>query len=214
MFLILLAACIGLGWAITLALQPQDLSDIGGHGPKDKNHPPRDLKATLKSAIERKYPLTLSETEINRWLAHTLSARQGGFLEEKITLDGVWVRLENEVAEVIMERHFLGKPFTVSMYLQIERREGLQGITTEIELHGGPYHPDFPKPPKGGRFGNLLVPQGFLILVMPAYETLAGLFSEEIDLAFREMSRIQIKKDQLVLDPRDPADNGMIPQTF
>jgi hypothetical protein len=62
--------------------------------------------------------------------------------------------------------------------------------------------------------GNLVVPQGFLILVMPAYEKLAALFSEEIDLAFREMSRIKIEKNQLVLDPRDPADSGMIPQTF
>ncbi|MDH4445284.1 MAG: hypothetical protein QE267_09155 [Akkermansiaceae bacterium] len=215
LFFMLLTACIGLGWAITSALQPQDLSDIGGHGPSNKvTQAPRDLKATLRSSIDRKYPLTLSETEINRWLAHTLATRQGGFLGEKITLDAVCVRLEDGVAEVIMERHFLSKPFTVSMFLQIERMEGLQGVTTEIQLHGGPYHPDFPKPPKGGRFGNLVVPQGFLILVMPAYEKLAALFSEEIDLAFREMSRIKIEKNQLVLDPRDPADSGMIPQTF
>jgi hypothetical protein len=47
-----------------------------------------------------------------------------------------------------------------------------------------------------------VVPQGFLMLVVPAYEQLAGIYQEEIHLAFEEMSRIRIEPNRLVLDPR------------
>jgi hypothetical protein len=214
LFLVLLAAALGLGSAIFQALQPQDLTDLGGYGPTAKALPVREVKVVLKNAIDRGYPVTLSEAEINQWLARTLVTRQAGFLEGKVTLDRVWVRLQDGLAEVVMERHFLGKPFTVSMFLQIERVEGMDGVATEIELHGGAYHPDFPQPPQGGRFGKLIVPQGFLILVMPAYQKLAALFPEEIELAFREMSQIKIENNQIVLDPRTTSGSDGLPQTF
>jgi hypothetical protein len=81
-------------------------------------------------------------------------------------------------------------------------------------LQGGPYHSDFPKPPRGGRFGKLVVPQGFLLLVMPAYEKLASQFSSEIDLGLREMSKIQIKKGYITLDPRELLGQQGMPQNF
>ena len=69
--------------------------------------------------------------------------------------------------------------------------------------------------PRGGRFGKLVVPQGFLLLVMPAYEKLVPLFREEIHLGFEEMARIKIEKNRLVLDPREPSgDPSGLPQTF
>ncbi|MEY4570061.1 MAG: hypothetical protein RLZZ398_1500 [Verrucomicrobiota bacterium] len=215
LFLILLVPCIGLGAAVFYAVQPQDLTDLGGYGPAvAKPEGQREMKAVLKNAINRSYPLTLSETEINQWLARTLVAEQGGFLKGKITLKRVWVRLEDGRAEVVMERDFLGKPFTVSMYLQVARMESPKGTITEIERHGGPYHKDFPNPPQGGRFGKLVVPQGFLLLIMPAYEKLAAAFPEEIELAFREMARITIENDRLVLDPRQPMGQRGMPKIF
>lgn len=215
LFLILLVPCIGLGVAVFYAVQPQDLTDLGGYGPATaKPEAEREMKAVLKNAISRAYPVTLSETEINQWLARTLVAKQGGFLEGKVTLKRVWVRLEAGRAEVVMEREFLGNPFTVSMFLQVARMEGRKGTRTEIEMHGGPYHQDFPNPPQGGRFGKLVVPQGFLLLVMPAYEKLAAAFPDEIDLAFREMSRITLEKDRLVLDPREPMGEQGMPKVF
>ena len=39
--------------------------------------------------------------------------------------------------------------------------------------------------------GQLVVPQGFLLLVMPAYQKIPGLFPAEINLAFEEMARIK-----------------------
>ena len=212
--LVLLLAAAGLATAIYSAIQPQDLSDLSSPPAAENPAAPRDLKLVLKNAVERGYPVTLKESELNQWLGHTLVAKQGGFLEGKVTFERVWVRLEEGRAEIIMERKFLGKPFTVSMYLQIERLEGPQGAFTEIEMHGGPYHADFPKPPRGGRFGKLVVPQGFLILVLPAYEKLAAQFTEETELGLREMSRIRIEKDSIVLDPREPLGQQGMPQTF
>jgi hypothetical protein len=215
LFLILLVPCIGLGAAVFCAVQPQDLTDLGGYGPAaNKPAAERDMKLVLKNAIDRGYPVTLSETEINQWLGRTLVARQGGFLAGKVNLNRVWVRLEDGRAEVVMERDFLGKPFTVSMYLQVARMEGAKGPITEIERHGGPYHKDFPNPPRGGRFGKLVVPQGFLLLVMPAYEKLAAAFPGEIELAFRDMARITIENDRLVLDPREPMGQEGMPKVF
>ena len=214
LFLILLAAAAGLGSAVFFVIQPQDLTDLGGYGPAMKTAPEREMKVVLKNAIDRGYPVTLTEAEINQWLARTLVTKQGGLFEGKFTLDRVWVRLEDGRAEVIMARSLLGKPFTVSMYLQAERMEGAKGTRTEIRLHGGPYHKDFPDPPQGGRFGKLVVPQGFLLLVMPAYEKLAALFPGEIELGFRDMARIKFEKGRLVLDPREPLGQEGMPKTF
>ena len=210
LLLTLLVAAGGLGAAIFYAVQPQDLTDLTTAKPL----PARDLKVVLKNSAERGYPVTLSEAEINQWLGRTLVTKQAGFLEGKVTLDRVWVRLEAERAEVIMERHFLGKPFTVSMYLKVEKLEDIKGKMTDIQPNGGPFLKDYPHPPKGGRFGKLVVPMGFLYLVLPAYQKLGGLFPEEVDLAFTNMTRVKIEKGNLILDPREPLGEEGMPKTF
>jgi hypothetical protein len=213
--LFLLATAAGLGSAIYFVSQPQDLSDLGGREAGPKTGQAREMKVVLKNSIERGYPVTLSEEEINDWLGSTLSVQQGGLLASRVSFERVWVRLEDGTAEVIMERKIMGRPFTVSMFLQIEQIEGPNGVSTEVKLHGGPFHPDFPNPPRGGRFGRLVVPQGFLLLVVPAYRNLTKNFPEEINLGFEEMSRIRIEKGRLVLDPRAGASGeSILPGTF
>ncbi|GAA5128361.1 hypothetical protein JIN84_01910 [Luteolibacter yonseiensis] len=212
--LILLIAAGGLATAVFYAAQPQDLTGLSGEGPNAKPLPERDMKVVLQNAIDRGYAVTLSEAEVNQWLARTLVAKQGGPLASQVSLDRVLVRFEDSRAEVIMERRIMGRPFTVSMFLQISRMEDLKGTTTEVQLHGGPYHPDFPNPPRGGRFGRLTIPQGFLILVRPAYEKLAAAFPDEIRMAFHEMQRIKIEKGNIILDPREPMGMGGVPGTF
>ncbi len=210
LFLILLIAAGGFVSAIYHVTQPQELADLSGA----KKLPERDMKVILKNAIDRSYPLTLSEAEINQWLARTLVTRQGGVMEGRVTLDRVLIRLEEDRAEVIMERRVLGRPFTVSMYLKVEKAEDATGIVTNFKPNGGPYHKDYPRPPQGGRFGKLVVPEGFLYLVFPAYQKLAALFPEEIDLAFTNMARVRIEKGKLVLDPREPLGEQGMPETF
>lgn len=210
LFLLLLLGAAGLGSAISFALRAQDLSDLSSAAPVAQ----RDMKTVLQNAIDRQYALTLSEAEINQWLARTLAMRQGGVLSDQVKLKRVWVRLEDGRAEVIMERRVLGAPFTVSMYLQVERVESSEGKATNIRMEGGPYHPDAPRPPKGGRFGRLVVPQGFLLLVLPAYKNLAKQFPEELELGIRAMSRITIEKGKIILDPRETQGNLGMPESF
>ena len=213
--LILLVSAGGLGAALFFIAQPQDLTDIGGYGPNAKPAPVRDMQVVLKNSIDRGYAVTLSETEINQWLGRTLKSKQGGLLAEKVSLDRVWVRLLDGHAEVIMERTIMGRPFTVSMFVRVEQLQGLKALETRVHLDGGPFHENLPRPPRGGRFGSLVVPQGFLILIVPAYRQLAELFPEEKRLGFEEMARIKIEKNRLVLDPREPAEGfSGLPETF
>lgn len=215
LLLILLTNVCGLGVALFFMAQPQDLTDLAGSGPPLKSAPARDLKAVLQNAIDRGYPLTLTESEINQWLGRTLVAKQGGLLAGIVSLERVWVRLQDGRAEVVMVRKIMGQSFTISMFLMVEQSQGPNGTLTEVQLHGGPYLASLPLPPRGGRFGKLVVPQGFLLLVMPAYDNLASLFREELHLAFEEMARIKIERHRLLLDPREPPDNPSgLPEIF
>ncbi len=74
-----------------------------------------------------------------------------------------------------------------------------------IHLHGGGFHDSVPFPTRGGRFGQLTVPQGFLIMVMPEFQKIASLFEREIDLGFQQMVRIKIKDKKIELDPKQPT---------
>ena len=207
--LFVLAWGFALGIAGFFIIQPQDLSDIGGYAPAARKTAPRDLKAVLETALKRGYPVTLTETEINQWIGQTLAAKQGGLLASQVSMEGVWVRLGDGHAEVVMERSLMGRPFTVSMFVKVEQLQGVGGMITEIHRHGGQYHEAVTKPLRGGRFGKLVVPQGFLLLVMPAYAKLAGVYRDEIHLAFEEMARIQIEPKRLVLKSREPESGSM-----
>lgn len=122
----------------------------------------------------------------------------------------VRVRLEDGYAEVIMERSIMDYPQTLSMYLKIDQYIDVQGRTKGAAVLGGEqYFPDVPRIDRlirGGRFGQLEVPQGFLLLVQPAFAKLAAVYQQELHLGFEEMSRITFTKGKLVLDPR--ADGG------
>jgi hypothetical protein len=209
--LILMLAVLGLGAAMIRITQPQPLKDIDGYLPELKPAPVKNIRALLKGALEREYPVTLTETTLNRWLARTLVAKQGGLLARKVSFERVCVRLEDGYAEVIMVRQFFGRPMTVSMFLTIERIHGPKGAVTEVNLHGGPYHKSLPLLLRGGRFGRLVVPQGFLLFVLPAYQQLAELFHAETHLGFEEMAVIKIEKHRLILDPRKPKGSEATP---
>jgi hypothetical protein len=76
-------------------------------------------------------------------------------------------------------------------------------VHTDIVRDGGAYVPDLPRLKKGGRFGRLVVPQGFTrLLTLPAFETLAKAMEPEIHDGIEEMSRITIQDGRLSLDPR------------
>lgn len=205
--LLVLLVIVGLGAALFFIAQPQDLSDIGGYAPSAASaaSPPRDMEAVLRKSIEGDYSVILSEIEINQWLAREVKLKQDGELAQWVSLKRVWVRLRSGVAEVIIEREIAGRPFTTSMFLQVEQEEAKGGITTRIHLHGGGFHELVPFPTRGGRFGQLTVPQGFLIMVMPDFRKIAAIFEPEIELGFNRMARIRIEDKRIMLDPKQPT---------
>jgi len=241
--IILLAGGVLISACIFFIVQPQDLSDIGGYEPTDKPAPVRDIKVVLRNALERDYAVTLTETEINQWLGRTLEAKQAGSLSGVASVKRIYVRLEEGVAEVIIERMIMGKSFTSSMFLRIEQTLDLNGVDTRVHLEGGNYHarmlidpmvkalpPDWrtalfkkvplledpqaydaslSRPLVGGRFGRLVIPQGFLILVLPTFEKLPPLFHDEIELGVKRMARVRIEKGKLVMDPKEPSGDSM-----
>jgi hypothetical protein len=208
--LLVFVVIAGLGTALYFVSLPDDLTDIGGYAPvaEAPASPPRDIEAVLRKSVEGDYSVTLSETELNNWLSRELKLRQGGELAEWVSLKRVWVRLRAGVAEIIIERDVAGRPLTTSMFLQVEQNETANGTATKIHLNGGGFHADVPAPTRGGRFGRLTVPQGFLILVMDDFEKIAQLFPAEIELGFSRMARISIEDKRIMLDPKRPPRNA------
>ncbi len=206
MKLAMLVFLVGLGAAVFFISQPQDLTDIGGYGPAAALAQRRDIKTTLQSSLDRNFEVILSEEDINGYLSRTLASKQGGLLGKNVTLDGAWIRLEEGRVEIVLERRIFGHPLTISSYVQISQSVSPAGTaSTEGVLHGGPYLKEIPLN-RGGRFGQLVVPQGFLHLVLPSFGKLAEAYQSEIDLALGRMARIRIEKDKLILDPREPGD--------
>ncbi len=203
----------GLVVALYFISQPQDLSDLDGVGPSAAGTSSRDLKAVLANSLKGGYPVTLTEEDLNLYLRDTLRARQGGILEDRVGLKQVALRLEKDRVEVVILREIAGHPFTTSMYLRVSQTTDADSmVRTEISRNGGPYHESLPFPMKGGRFGRLAIPEGFLVLVLPGFSELVTVFRDptakdpvlEIDF-IEEMSRIRIEEGKLVLDPRPPT---------
>lgn len=194
-------ASVMLAVILVFVARPQDLSDVAGYGVQPQGSRVRDLNEVLKRSVEDGHAVTLSEQEINRWLARNVTLTQQGLLADRVSGSHVWVRLEDDLAEVIMERRVFGRPLTVSMFFQFRMEPGAEGARKEVVLHGGPYLDGLPAVKRGGRFGRLVVPQGYLHLVKPAYDQLAAACADEIRLAFEEMVTIELKQDQLVLNP-------------
>lgn len=198
--LFLIGLFAGVLAAAYFACKPQNLEEIGGYRPGG-GETVRDLALVMEKSLEKGHPLTLTEAEINRWLAGTLITRQGGFAAHWVTLDGVWVRLMDGYAEIIQERRVLGQRFTVSVFVNIERKEEGGRVYKQAHLHCGPYHEALPRPVRGGRFGRLVVPQGFLVFVMPSFSNLVQQFRKEIKLGVEEMSATTFEKGLLKLNP-------------
>ncbi|MFK7849366.1 MAG: hypothetical protein AB8D78_00170 [Akkermansiaceae bacterium] len=204
--LVTLIVIVGTGVSGYFISKPQDLTEVAGYSKESEQgvSPPRDLLTVLRKSIEGGYSVTISEKEINEMLAAKLEIEQGGLLQEWVSIKGVAIRLEDEIAEVIVEREIEGFTFTTSMFLQVEQNEDSKGITTEVHFHGDGYHEMLPSPKRGGRYGQLTVPQGFLLLVMPDFRKIAEAFDDEIELGFRRMARVKIAEGRLTLDPRMP----------
>ena len=195
-FLGLLAVGL-LGYLTYLTFEPHDLSDIDGYRTEPSLIPPpgRDLGNVLAEAERGGIPARLTEREINHYLIRTLKMDQEGVFAPWVELQGVWVRLEDGVAEVIIERLLMGKrKHTIAMHLEVEQEEGEDGqVSTLVN-------------PTGGRFGRTEVVEGYLYLVIGGFKALGARYDDELG-NFRKMfeskARLEIKEGELVITPAE-----------
>lgn len=183
-------------------LVPQDLSDIDGYGVDSGTAKARDLEMVLTKSIANGHEVALSEGEINRWLAKELGFAQNGVFAGVVRDGRLWVRLGDGVAELVLERRVFGLRMTWSMFVQVHQKQLTDRIHKEVLLHGGPYVSGVPAVRRGGRFGRVVLPQGYLHFVLAEFGRLAAGFPDEIRLALEEMSSVRILEGKLVLNPR------------
>jgi hypothetical protein len=188
-----------LGVLTWFTFEPQDLSDIDGYGDNLKPRLAfggRDLGQVLETAERNGQAVTITEGEINAYLSRTLRARQEGLFKDFVELKGVWVRLDEGQAEVILEREINGQwRHTVSMVLPPEQEMGENGaMKTSVSR-------------STGRFGRVRVVRGFLLLTKDSFESLASAYSEELGLLkrmFHNKVEITITDDELSLSRPRP----------
>ena len=191
-----------LAFALTIMVLPQDTWNIQGYGQGAQNQEARDLTAVLKESVERGHQITITEEELNRWIGQTLKLKQKGLLGGVVKVNGLGIRLMEGEAEIVIERSFVGLKSTLSMLIQVRVESDETRSSKEVVLHGGPMTRFFPPLKRGGRFGRLSVPQGYLYLVKPTFFQLGDLYQEELEMAFRKMHDIRLEEGKIVLTPR------------
>ena len=200
-FLIGSGSSLLLALALAVMMLPQDLSRIEGYGEGAKTREARDLTAVLRESLERGHEVTISEDELNRWIGQNLKLKQQGLLGHAIEIKGLGIRLREDEIEMVMERSFYGLKSTLSMYFQVLVEADDNKSSKEVLLHGGPLVEFFPLLKRGGRFGRLTVPQGYIHLVKPAFFQLGEVCDEELGIAFRKMHDISVEEGQVVFTP-------------
>ncbi len=109
-FLSILALVVLAGLAY-ISFDPQDLTDIEGYRETPGPTPPggRNLATVLENAVKNGHGVRVTEKEINDYILRTLKFRQEGVFKGRIEARGVWVRLNDGEAEVILRAGSGGK---------------------------------------------------------------------------------------------------------
>lgn len=147
------------------------------------------LKLRLATAVERNYPITFREEEINAWLSKRLEAKQGGKLAPFVKLRGVWVDFKQDEIELIIERELPQERVHVaSLFMKFNRSK--QGFS--MERHSS-------------QIGQVRAPGGFARLIMPAFSNLAKELEDELQPYYdRKILDIRVEEGKITLDPRKP----------
>lgn len=181
--LLLLIGLSGLTGATIVAHRTADLGSIKGTTPGAGAV--TDVADLLGQAtIKRSAPIEISEVDLNRYLAATLHGAQNGRSARMVDFDAALVDLEQGFARVTLCWMIHGHLTTASIDLHTRETSGEH----EIEIVSGAY-------------GRMPVARGFLQPLMPAFASLAQSFGPEIKSVLN-MTKIQLAKDKLVLDPR------------
>lgn len=181
--LLLLVSLSGLTGAAIVGNQSADLSAVTVADGSPANI--TDIADLLGQAtIKRSALVEISEADLNRYLAATLSGRQAGRSAWLAGFEKVLVDFEQGEARITLCWLVGGHRTTTTVHLHVALESGKH----RAELTGGAY-------------GRMPVVRGFLAPVIPAYQELARACSPEIG-SILSMTKIRIAKNKLILDPR------------
>ena len=189
-----LGAAIGL--LALVSFDPQDLSDVDGYVEDSSAVIPGgpNLANLLENAARNKNGVRLTEEQINNYIRRTLKFEQGGWFESFVTARGVWVRLQENIVEVIIEREVWGKRHTISMLLEPEQTAQEDGgINTTVSR-------------EKGKWGRAKVLNGFMLLTNSSFVSLReayGAETQQIWDMFRGRFQIKVSDGVLELSPPD-----------
>lgn len=198
-FLLTLSFIVGIGWLVYQTWIPQDLATLPGYKKAEQAPNIPDL---LRKADKTNSILTLSESDVNRYLASTLKASQNGVLSPVARPSGVGIRFHNQFMEIILERTVLSNmKQTVSLFLSIEQEEKGPGQhpVTRIEFSEFSKKPHFVR--WGGTLGAITVPQGYMFFLRPAFENLATAYKDLLSSLIDSGRLIQFSDGQVDLIP-------------
>ena len=154
-----------------------------------KEAPPNLLDRMEQAAWRGNAALELSEADVNRYLACTLTGAQHGPSQSLARFERVILDFEPGTCRACFEWKLLGgkKYATAAIEFTVERRGG-----------------DFIIEPRRGAYGRLPVLRGMMCALMPALHSLCGALDSEIKTVF-QMNQIRFEADKVVLDPRSEA---------
>lgn len=169
-----------------LAFEAEDTSDIAGYQAAPGTTV-RNLKSLLAVGLTSGRNLTVTEEEVNRYLAATMTARQEGTLGEKASLQGIGVRLEDGHVEVVVEREVFGRRHTVSTHFtpSQETVDGRSNWDLQVD---------------GGKYGKLHVGGQLLRLTLRPILRLGEVYSEELRI-LQHASSIRVEDGRILLGP-------------
>lgn len=202
--LLALALLIFLFTAIGLSFLPQDLSDLEGRKEDGSAEAPgRNIQRVMENAAEKGIKVTLTEEEVNQWLANQIVGTQEGALKSTVAYGGTWMRLRDGSVDIIFEREAFERLHTIAMNVEVEQLiEGNDRMSSNIHI-------------KHGRLGQMPVPEGYLLLVMSSYKQLAATMVEEVN-SLKSMlegkATIEFQEGKVIFTPRstssDPSLQG------
>jgi hypothetical protein len=199
-----LLGLVVIGGLAYLSFDPQDLSDIEGYQ-KDRNDSPlpllggRNLGTVLENAAKNKHGVRITEEEINNYIRRTLKFEQEGWFKSFVTARGAWIKLEEGVIEVIIEREITwwDKRHTVSMLLFPRQTKDEDGNVSTQLLNKK----------RTGRWGRTRVMNGFVWLIGPSFTALREAYAEETKQVWDMFrGRFQIKVSDGVMELSPPEE--------
>jgi len=201
MVLALIGGFVYFGW------QGADLSGVSGREGLSNRQTTIgyvDIERKVRNALNANVEVTITEADLNQYIAKNVKMKQGGFMKGFATVRGVYVDLKPDIMEIFIEREIaqygeagviktdVFKPFihTVSMKLKIFTVVDENGVTTRKV--------EFP----GGTIGKAPTPGLMVTIVKGSFDQLAEHFKAETALGYKKMTSITVGDGFIKMDPR------------